>query len=322
MPLRFPYCQWSYKPNNYSEVWGDLEQLDYQEFTHEKEDGDVRLLASPIKLNDRLGMTELSEQYDSEMQATFLENLNMLYVAFTRAADKLFVLSGKNYHKKVQGVGELMRDFLESEGTFNPEENIYEINRGSFIKKFTPKVEVQEVILLPKIISEDRSDRLRLRRTSDKIFDPETLDKSKDRGNKVHEAFAKIKTKNDVPKAIQALEFEGIITQKEGQGIREAIEKVINLPELQPLFEEGLQINNEREILLPNGEIQRPDRVVIKDGIVHIIDYKTGKSNDPKLHHKYAEQVKNYGKLYNQMGYEKVEMMLVYLEMNEVVRVA
>ncbi len=317
-----PYCQWSYKPNNYSEVWGDLESLDYQEFTHEKEDGDVRLLASPIKLNDKLGMTELSEQYDSEMQATFLENLNMLYVAFTRAADKLFVLSGKSYHKKLQGVGELMRDFLESEGIFNPEENIYEISRGSFIKKFTPKVEVQEVILLPKIISEDRSDRLRLRRTSDKIFDPETLDKSKDRGNKVHEAFAKIKTKNDVPKAIQALEFEGIISQKEGEDIREAIEKVINLPELQPLFEEGLEINNEREILLPNGEIQRPDRVVIKDGIVHIIDYKTGKSNDPKLHHKYAEQVKKYGKLYNQMGYENVEMILVYLEMNEVVRVA
>ena len=91
-----PYAQWSYKPNNYSEVWGDLESLDYQEFTHQKEEGDVKLLASPIKLNDRLGMTELSEQYDAEMQATFLENLNMLYVAFTRAADKLFVISQKS----------------------------------------------------------------------------------------------------------------------------------------------------------------------------------------------------------------------------------
>ncbi len=177
------------------------------------------------------------------------------------------------------------------------------------------------MIRLPKIISEDRSDRLRLRRTSDKIFDPETLDKSKDRGNKVHEAFAKIRTKNDVPKAIQVLEFEGIISQKEGEDIREAIEKVINLPELQALFEEGLQIENEREILLPNGDIQRPDRVVIKDGIVYIIDYKTGKSNDPKQNHTYTEQIKNYGKLYNQMGYENVEMLLVYLEMNEVVRV-
>jgi ATP-dependent helicase/nuclease subunit A len=317
-----PYAQWSYKPNAYSEVWSDLESLDYEEFIYETEDRAVKLNASPIKLNDKLGMTDLKEQYDSEMQATFLENLNMLYVAFTRATDKLFILSQKSHYKKPQGVGELIRDFLESEGNYDIENNIYEINRGSFIKKIKPKEETPDIIYLDAIISEDRSDRLRLRRISEKIFDPETLDKSKDRGNKLHEAFAKIKTKNDVSRAIQMLEFEGTISQKEGEDIRAAIEKVISLPDLQALYEEGLEINNEREILLPNGDTQRPDRVVIKDGIVHIIDYKTGKSNDPILHQKYVEQVRNYGKLYQQMGYENIEMMLVYLEMNEVVRVA
>ncbi|CAH0995839.1 ATP-dependent helicase/nuclease subunit A [Emticicia aquatica] len=316
-----PYAQWTIKPNNYSEVWADLESLDYQEFMHEKDGEIVQLLSSPIKLNDKMSMTDLSKQYDTEMEATFLENLNMLYVAFTRAVDKLFVLSGKNHYQKVQGVGELMRDFLESAEIFNPEENLYEISRGYFIKKETLTAEEREIIKLHKIVSEDRSDRLRLRRTSEKIFDPETLDKSKDKGNKVHSAFAKIKTKNDVPKAIQSLEFEGIISQKEGTEISEAIEKVINLPELAPLFEEGLQIENEREIIVPNGEMQRPDRVVIKDGIVHIIDYKTGKSTDPKLQEKYARQVRSYAKLYQQMGYENVAMMLVYLETNEVVRV-
>ncbi len=317
-----PYCNWAIKPNNYSEIWGDLESLDYQEFTHETDNKIVKLNSSPIKLNDKLGMTDLAGQYASELQSTFLENLNMLYVAFTRAADKLFVISQKNYHKKVQGVGELMQIFLESEGIFDPENNIYEISKGSFIKKTQPKIEEKNIIFLDKIISEDRSDKLRLRRTSDKIFDQETLDKSKDRGNKVHEAFAKIKTKNDIPKAIKLLEYEGIISLKEGKEIQEAIEKVIDLPELSPLFQEGLQIDTEREILEPNGEIQRPDRVVIKDGTVFIIDYKTGKSTDPKLQEKYAQQVRKYAKLYQQMGYEKIEKMLVYLETNEVVNIS
>lgn len=317
-----PYANWSFKPNTYSEVWADLEQLDYKEFTHETEDGVVRLFAAPMKLNDKMGQTDLAEQYATEIQATFLENLNMLYVAFTRAVDKLFVISAKSHYQKPQGVGELMRDFLETIEKYNPEENLYEINEGRFIKKEVKKEEERPIIRLPKIVSEDRSDRLRLRRISEKIFDPETLDKSKDKGNKVHAAFAKIKTKNDIPKAIQSLEFEGVISQKEGEEISEAITKVINLPELKPLFEEGLQINNEREILVPNGEMQRPDRVVIKDGIAYIIDYKTGKSTDPKLQEKYARQVRGYGKLYKLMGYEKVEMLLVYLETNEVVRVA
>lgn len=316
-----PYANWSFKPNTYSEVWADLEQLDYKEFTHETEDGEVRLLSAPMKLNDRMGQTDLAEQHATEIQATFLENLNMLYVAFTRAVDKLFVISAKSHYQKPQGVGELMRDFLESIEIFNPEENLFEINKGRFIKKETKKEEEREIIRLPKIVSEDRSNRLRLRRISEKIFDPETLDKSKDKGNKIHTAFAKIKTKNDIPKAIQSLEFEGVISQKEGEEISEAIKNVINLPELTPLFEEGLQINNEREILVPNGEMQRPDRVVIKDGIAYIIDYKTGKSTDPKLQEKYARQVRGYGKLYKLMGYDKVEMMLVYLETNEVVRV-
>ena len=317
-----PYANWSFKPNTYSEVWADLELLDYKEFTYETEDGEVRLLSAPMKLNDKMGQTDLAEQHATEIQATFLENLNMLYVAFTRAVDKLFVISAKSHYQKPQGVGELMRDFLETIEKYNPEENLYEINEGRFIKKETKAVEERPIIRLPKIVSEDRSDKLRLRRISEKIFDPETLDKSKDKGNKVHAAFAKIKTKNDIPKAIQLLEFEGVISQKEGEEISEAITKVINLPELTLLFEEGLEINNEREILVPNGEMQRPDRVVIKDGIAYIIDYKTGKSTDPKLQEKYARQVRNYGKLYKLMGYEKVEMLLVYLETNEVVKVA
>lgn len=317
-----PYAQWDTEPNNYSELWADLEMLDYEELSCEKQGDAVRLLSAPIKINSKMLMTDLGGQYRYEMEAIFLENLNMLYVAFTRAVDKLFVLSGKNYHNKVQGVGGLMQGFLQSAELYQPDQNIYEISKGRFIKKEKPAPEVRDIIFLPKIVSEDRSDRLRLRRISEKIFDPETLDKSKDRGNKLHEAFAKIKTKNDVSKAIQILEFEGTISQKEGEDIRTAIEKVIKLPDLQPLYEEGLEVNNEREILLPNGETQRPDRVVIKDGIVHIIDYKTGKSNDPILHQKNVVQVRNYGKLYRQMGYENVEMMLVYLETSEVVRVA
>lgn len=316
-----PYANWTYKSNAYSEVWTDLESLDYQEFTHEKEEGNVQLLAAPIKLNDKMSLTDLSEQYNDELEATFLENLNMLYVAFTRAVDKLFVVSAKSHYQKVQGVGELMKDFLESAEIFVPEQNLYIINEGRFIKKETAKPEEREIIKLEKIISEDRSDKLRLRRISEKIFDPETLDKSKDRGNKIHAAFAKIRTKNDIKKGIESLEFEGVISQKEGEEIKEAIEKVINLPELLPLFAEGLQIENEREILMKGADPQRPDRVVIKDGTVHIIDYKTGNSTDPKRKEQYSQQVRSYGRLYREMGYEKVEMMLVYLETNEVVKV-
>ncbi len=317
-----PYAQWDTEPNNYSEFWADLETLDYEELEYQNQGQTKRLLSAPIKINSRMLMTDLSGQYYKEFEAIFIENLNMLYVAFTRAIDKLFVLSDKNRHNKVQGVGELMQVFLQSAGLYQPDKNIYEISRGHFIKKEKLISEERDMIFLAKVVSEDSSDKLRLRRISEKIFDTETLDKDKDRANKMHEVFMKIRTRKDISKAIQQLEFEGVLSSKESDGIIESVEKIIALPELKALFDEGLQVENQREILLNGIQPQCPDRVVIKDGIVYIIDFKSGKSDDPNKHERNARQVRNYGKLYRQMGYVNIEMMLVYLETNQVVSVA
>jgi ATP-dependent exoDNAse (exonuclease V) beta subunit len=317
-----PYAHWSLSPMAYAEMWSDLEVLDYEELSSQSEDGVARLLSSPIRFSERLSMTDLVGQYKEEMQATFLENLNMLYVAFTRAADKLFVISQKNHYKKVHGVGELIKDFLTMEGLFDPELNLYEVYKGRFIKKATHKPVEEDKIYLKRIISEDRSDRLRLRRLSEKIFDAETLEKSKDKYNKVRAAFAKIRSRKDIANSLRELEFEGVISSREGEEIRASIETIIDLPPLMSLFDEDLIIENEREILLPNGEIERPDRVVIKDDMVYIINYKPGRSNDFFQKERDMKQIRDLGKLYQQMGSEKLKLMVVYLESTDVISVS
>lgn len=317
-----PYAHWPLKPMAFTEIWSDLETLDYEELSSKSANGFSRLRSSPIKFSERLSMTDLIGQYNNEMQATFLENLNMLYVAFTRAADKLFVISQKNHFKNVHGVGELIKDFLTMEGLFEPELNIYEVNKGDFIKKATNKPINEEKIYLNRIVSEDRSDRLKLRRISEKIFDTETLEKSKDKHNKVRAGFAKIRSRNDIPNALRELEFEGIINPKEGKDIRDAIETIISLPLLKPLFDEDLIIENEREILQPNGEIVRPDRVVIKDDMVYIINYKPGRSNDFFQKERDIKEIRDFGKLYQQMGSEKLKLMIVYLESTDVISIS
>jgi ATP-dependent helicase/nuclease subunit A len=314
-----PFANWSVEPFVNSTIWGDYSGIDYKELRYQKEDRTIKLHASPIPINKAVETTLVDSQITNERQATFLENLNMLYVAFTRPIDKLYVISEKSFRFKKEyfgGVAQLIKDYLDSLGLYNEEQNIYELNAGITEKKKVQSVDNQLVIYLEKIISSDRSDRLRLRRTSEKIFDPETLDKSKDKGNKVHAAFAKIRTKNDVPNAIRELLYEGIISESEGNDIKSAIEKVIELPDLQPLFEANLNIENEREILLPNGEIQRPDRVVFVDNEVFIVDYKTGGQKES-----HQNQIRRYGNLYRQMGHQKVNLMLVYLENGKVVRV-
>jgi predicted Ser/Thr protein kinase len=85
---------------------------------------------------------------------------------------------------------------------------------------------------------------------------------------------------------------------------------------LAPHFEKGLIIKNESEIITDNGELFRPDRVVINGKKAVIIDYKTG---GEKSSHK--KQVIQYGELLQKMGYEVTAKLVVYIEEERVVSV-
>ncbi|MDP5140426.1 MAG: hypothetical protein NWP83_08150, partial [Spirosomaceae bacterium] len=284
----------------------------------EKSGEPLRMRAASVTVKGSLLNTAIAEQHQTEEEALFIENLNMLYVAFTRPTDKLDIYAGRDVRKKTQGVARLLENHLDAVGKslINPEEVerviLYE---GKTLKK-TQKKEDKPTIVLPKIISEDRGDRLRLRRSSEKIFDPETLAKNKDRGNKVHAAFALIKSRNDISEAIRQLGFEGVINDVESEEIRTSIERVISLPEIEPLFAEGIKVINEKDILVRGQDVLRPDRVVFVNDIVHVLDFKTGVQRES-----HQQQIRRYGRLYRQMGYSQVRTQLVYLESNEVVEV-
>lgn len=316
-----PYADWSFDFKNGSSFWVNLENTNYEELIAEKSGKIQRLNAASVGTKKELLTTDIADQFQAEAEALFIENLNMLYVAFTRPTDKLYLFSALTHHGNLAGVASLLLSYFAETGyvpTFTKNTTEVEriiLNEGKPLKKIKEKVTPQ-TLQLSKIISEDRGDRLRLRRTSEKIFDPETLEKNKDRGNKVHAAFALIRTQSDIDEAIRRLEFQGIITTTEAAEIKESIERVIELPELKPLFAEGVEVVNEKDILVKNRDVQRPDRVVFTADAVHILDFKTGV---PKESHQ--QQIRRYSTLYRQMGYKNVQTQLVYLDANEVVSV-
>jgi hypothetical protein len=73
---------------------------------------------------------------------------------------------------------------------------------------------------------------------------------------------------------------------------------------------------NEASLIDTDGQICRPDRVVIADGKVIIIDYKFGE------HHRiYERQLKKYAGIWSRLGYEDVTSYLWYVHTDEVVKV-
>jgi hypothetical protein len=70
--------------------------------------------------------------------------------------------------------------------------------------------------------------------------------------------------------------------------------------------------SQETDIIDVNGQVYRPDRVVVEDGKVLVIDYKFGRH-----HSKYERQMKTYSEIFHRMGYAEVTAILWYVQTGE-----
>ena len=65
----------------------------------------------------------------------------------------------------------------------------------------------------------------------------------------------------------------------------------------------------ETDIVDLDGQVYRPDRVVIENGKVLVIDYKFGQH-----HAEYERQMKMYSAIFRRMGYADVTAVLWYVQ--------
>ena len=95
-------------------------------------------------------------------------------------------------------------------------------------------------------------------------------------GKLVHQALEHVHKTDDLDEAIVRMKYAGLITASESKTLKEKLNEVIQIPEVKPWFDESWEVLAEHEILLPDGNSYRPDRVIIKQGQAIVIDYKTG----------------------------------------------
>ena len=124
-----------------------------------------------------------------------------------------------------------------------------------------------------------------------------------DRGRLLHTLFSAIRTETDIEEAINKLVFEGVIGRQETEEeIRELTHRAFRLPQVKEWYDGTWRLFNECDIIwMENGTLcnRRPDRVMMKDGRLVVVDFKFGKPSK-----KYNRQVKDYMQLLERMVYE------------------
>ncbi len=104
------------------------------------------------------------------------------------------------------------------------------------------------------------------------------------------------------------MQNEGVITDEVKKELKHKALSVLNNKKASEWFSKDWQVKTESEILLPDGNFLRPDRVIMKNDTACVIDYKTGKEKEDD-----KKQVMRYAKILEEMKFKKVEKYLMYI---------
>ena len=246
--------------------------------------------------------------YKKQRREKELDSFNLLYVCLTRAVEQLYVLSEKKSSKgSIGSSGDLIIEFLSAKGRWEEDLLRYEFGDKNRIGSKNTSDTYPET-QLGFISSSWKEHQIHIVANSELLWDSER-NKAIGYGNLIHEMMAEINTEDDVEKTLELFMNKGFLANSELDHIRNLIMSIVTHPLLRTYFQPGLLIINEREILTESGQVVIPDRLVIEEQKVTVIDYKTGK---PSENHQL--QINNYALVLQKMNFEVLEKILVYID--------
>ncbi|WP_405411966.1 UvrD-helicase domain-containing protein [Maribacter sp. Asnod1-A12] len=268
---------------------------------------------SEVLINKKQEVQEYGELesllYEIDHQKLQLDAFNLLYVVLTRAVNALFIISANKLDKKgehnTNSYSGLFIHFLKSIGAYQQDKLSYDF--GKLTPPPSKKQNSTDQLTIPYIYTNKNRPDFKILALAGTLWD-EGLDVAINQGNVIHYILGAVYTSKDLDRAIQMALQKGLVKEQEVIEIKEIVKKVIFHEDLNQFYQHNIEILNERDLLMADGTIQRPDRVVLKGKHATIIDYKTGEQN-PKYHH----QVNTYAQSFSNMGYTIDHKIIVYI---------
>lgn len=265
-----------------------------------------------LKTGKEMENTIFRNLYAEEGQKSMLDLINLLYVVMTRPENRMYVLTSFPHSKteEMKSLPDFFAGFLESEGRWDPSKSKYEFGSKTIHEK-KAAVSPVDVLTLNTFISTGWRNKIRVRKRAPEMWD---LDNPMGRarfGNQVHTLLASICNSLDLEPVLNHAKASGLLSRDDEGPVSKMLGDVINHPLLSAFYSGSVAVKTEPEILLPDGHVFRPDRVVFDQGITAIIEYKTGKKEEQHL-----RQLDQYEKLLMEMGYNNIRKYLVYLHEN------
>ncbi len=332
-----PYCDW--KTDKSDTLWCSSDKEPFS-----------GMPIVPVEAS-ALENTVWQKEYREEVFNNAVDNLNLLYVAFTRAKSGLLVIGKRGLNK--DGVNFKVRSGLleavlpQMEKTlkgcslsYDGDEKKGDLN-FSFgtltIRKSEEKVSQNIFAPLKKkemVEMKAPAGRIEFRQSNrSRAFVNGEDDEAEDRkyikrGTILHDLLSKIRDSSCAERVLREFVREGVVSESGGTTDRETLARLIRKRIMENgnslvngWFAPGVKVLNECTILSldpATGQVRqsRPDRVVVQGNAVTVIDFKFAA---PKEAHKV--QVRGYMRLLREMKRREVSGYLWYVYNNKVEKI-
>lgn len=296
----FPFAEENYSNSQRDKLWIEADA---------SEVGISKVLVDNTQAVNNFG-TSAQAVYHQKKQEELLDNINVLYVALTRAEEQLYIISKQMKANKEgfypNNMASYFIKYLEQMQLFDNNKNTYEF--GQALKLAHNHHQVDEIKKIIQVKNRLKPESIKIARKESVLWGTRQKEAIAF-GNVVHEVLSFVKNAQDVDQAIQTSLHKGIIKNQEVLWVKETIMSIVMHPELAGYFDKGNKVYNEKVILSPQSEIVKPDRIVINSrGEYLLLDYKTGKKEA-----KHISQIQNYQLVIESMQVRIVKKALVYI---------
>jgi ATP-dependent exoDNAse (exonuclease V) beta subunit len=295
-----PFAEEDYNRKPKDKLWLNSEEQDFDM---------PKVLVDNSSAIEEFG-EEASAVYNLKKQEELLDNINVLYVALTRAEEQLYVISQNVKPKKDGEYPSNMASFfikhLIQQGVYD--ENKLEYEFGNSAKLSVKEKHIDTTKNIPVVSEMLNPKNIKIAQREALMWGTHQLE-AIEFGNVVHEMLSFVAVKSDVELAINKAIENGLITNFQKEVVYNAIVEIVNHQDLIEHFAEGNEVLNEKTIIQKEGGTIKPDRIVInKANEVFLLDYKTGLPNP-----KYKYQLENYQLAIEKMGFKVLKKSLVYI---------
>ena len=244
-----------------------------------------------------------------EMEDMLLDDLNVFYVANTRAEDRLYLI--QEVAKEPSGFDGAYLSML------GMSDSLTERSLGLRERRADSDSIIKDELTL----IEEKP--LNISQPELRFHAPASLDEFEDEsprwfGELMHACLALVNSERDIEAAVRnVLRKEGLPQAEWSARLSETLANVVRNDKFKFLFEESATALNEREIILPDGHVLRPDRMLRAEDGWLVVDFKTGL---PKVSH--HDQVKGYMTQIESVSGAPVKGFLLYTNSLELVEVS